>query len=137
MRDLEATVGCAPFGRHVAVISLTGPCRGPEAGENLVRAVAQAVEADRTGLVVDARDATGLGADVLSALVDIDRAAAQADWRVALVRPDRGPLRVLFREIELDLTMPVFTTRATAILWTMASRRYGARSLRVVLEAIG
>ena len=74
---------------------------------------------------MDARDATGLGADVLTALVDIDRAAAPAGWRVALVRPDRGPLRVLFREIELDLTMPVFTTRALAILWTMASWRYG------------
>jgi hypothetical protein len=134
--NVEATVGCAPFGRHVALISLTGPCRGTEAGEELVRAVARAVEADRTGIVVDARDATGLGTDVLTALVDIDRAAAPAGWRLALVRPDRGPLRVLFREIELDLTMPVFTTRALAILWTMASRRYSARSLRVGLKAI-
>jgi hypothetical protein len=127
-------ISYAPFGRHVAVLALAGPCIGTQAREQLIRATARAVEADRTSIVIDSRDAATLGVEVISAIQDIDRAAMKAGWRVALVRPGQGVLRDLFREIDLDLAMPVFTTRATAILWTMARRGARVRSARVVAE---
>ena len=92
-----SSVTSVPFGRHAATISLSGPCAGSALCEELVAAVAEAVEGNRTGIVIDLRRATGLGADVLQTICDIDRTGDRCGWRVVVVKPSAGPLRSLAR----------------------------------------
>jgi hypothetical protein len=115
-----------PFGRHAATISLTGACTGSAVCEDLVAAVADAVEANRTGLVIDLRAATGLGADVLQTIRDIDQAGDRCGWRVVVVKPSAGPLRTLFFSEALDMGLTMATTRALALLWAMRVRPQAA-----------
>jgi hypothetical protein len=113
------SVTTTPFGRHVAILSLSGPCSGAGVCEQLVAAATEAVESDRTGLVVDLRDATGLGADVIEVIRDIDRTAHRCGWRLVVVKPCSGPLRTLFFSEALDLGLTLASTRAVALLWAM------------------
>jgi|1186.fasta_scaffold12524_3 hypothetical protein len=113
------SVTTTPFGRHVAILSLSGPCSGAGVCEELVAQATRAVESDRTGLVVDLRDATGLGADVLETIRDIDRAGHRCGWRLVVVRPFSGPLRTLFFSEALDLGLTLSSSRAHALLWAM------------------
>lgn len=82
-------------------------------------AASEAVERDRTGIVIDLRRATGLGADVLQTICEIDRAAHRCGWRVVVVKPSAGPLRTLFFSEALDMGLTLATTRATALIWAM------------------
>lgn len=120
------SVSYTPFGRHVAILELDGPCTGADCCRELVGLAARAVEADRTGLVIDLRRASGLGADLLEAILEIQRAADISGWRVAVVRPAVGPLRQLFRSTDLDIAVTHVSTRATAIVSVMSGLRKGA-----------
>ena len=114
-----SSVTSSPFGRHAVTIRLIGPCTGQAVSRDLIAAASDAVESNRTGIVIDLRRATGLGADVLETIRDIDRTGQRCGWRVVVVRPSSGPLRTLFFSEALDMGLTLATTRATALILTM------------------
>lgn len=121
-----SSVTSIPFGRHAVTIGLSGACTGAAVCQDLVGAASAAVEGDRTGIVIDLRRATGLGADVLEIIRDIDRAGDRCGWRVVVVKPSAGPLRTLFFSEALDMGLTMATTRAIALLWAMRARPQAA-----------
>jgi hypothetical protein len=62
---------------------------------------------------------TGLSAEVLQAIRDIDTASHRCGWRVVVVKPSAGPLRTLFFSEALDMGLTLATTRATALISVM------------------
>ena len=93
-----------------------GTTRFPPAQAVMTRTVIRG----RTWLVFDLTWATDLSADFLELLLDLDRTARERGLQVLIVRPAADAVSGLIRCAALDLTIPVFDSRADAVAWARA-----------------
>lgn len=110
------------FNRDVAVVVVTGLCAGAAYCERLRAAIAEAVDDERSAVIIDLRAVDMVGPDVLGLIREMHASASAGGCELVVVRPATGPARNAFRMIADGLGPRAFATRTFATLTVMASR---------------